>query len=65
MNHKVGVWLDHKSAVIVSTSAGHVSSKTLDDLKSERIPAILARRAVEARRSMNNATASNLTVTTR
>ena len=30
MNHKVGVWLDHKSAVIVSTSAGHVSSKTLE-----------------------------------
>ena len=30
MNHKVGVWLDHKSAVIVSTSAGNVSSKTLE-----------------------------------
>ena len=30
MNQKVGVWLDHKSAVIVSTSAGHVTSKTLE-----------------------------------
>ena len=29
MNQKVGIWLDHKSAVIVSTSAGHVTSKTL------------------------------------
>ena len=30
MNHKVGIWLDHKSAVVVSTSAGHVTSKTLE-----------------------------------
>jgi hypothetical protein len=30
MNQKVGIWLDHKSAVIVSTSAGHVTSKTLE-----------------------------------
>jgi hypothetical protein len=29
MKPKVGIWLDHKSAVIVSTSAGHVTSKTL------------------------------------
>ena len=30
MNQKVGIWLDHKSAVIVSTSAGNVTSKTLE-----------------------------------
>jgi len=30
MNQKVGIWLDHTSAVIVSTSAGHVTSKTLE-----------------------------------
>ena len=30
MNQNVGIWLDHKSAVIVSTSAGHVTSKTLE-----------------------------------
>ncbi len=30
MNQKVGIWLDHKRAVIVSTSAGHVTSKTLE-----------------------------------
>ena len=30
MKPKVGIWLDHKSAVIVSTSAGHVTSKTLE-----------------------------------
>ena len=30
MNQKVGVWLDHKSAIIVSTSAGNVTSKTLE-----------------------------------
>lgn len=30
MNQKVGIWLDHKSAVIVSTSAGHVTTKTLE-----------------------------------
>jgi hypothetical protein len=30
MNQKVGIWIDHKSAVIVSTSAGHVTTKTLE-----------------------------------
>ena len=30
MNHKVGIWIDHKKAVIVSTSADHVSAKTLE-----------------------------------
>ncbi len=30
MNQKVGIWLDHKRAVIVSTSAGNVTSKTLE-----------------------------------
>jgi hypothetical protein len=30
MKHNVGVWIDHKTAVIVSTSAGHITTTTLD-----------------------------------
>lgn len=30
MNHKVGIWIDHKKAVIVSASAGGVTAKTLE-----------------------------------
>lgn len=30
MNHNVGVWIDHKKAVIVSASAGHVIATTLE-----------------------------------
>ena len=30
MNHKVGVWIDHKKAVIVSASADRVAVKTLE-----------------------------------
>ena len=30
MNHKVGVWIDHKKAVIVSASANRVTAKTLE-----------------------------------
>jgi hypothetical protein len=30
MNHKVGIWIDHKRAVIVSASAGGVTTKTLE-----------------------------------
>ena len=30
MNHKVGVWIDHKKAVIVSASADDVTTKTLE-----------------------------------
>ena len=30
MNHKVGIWIDHKKAVIVSASAGRVTAKTLE-----------------------------------
>ena len=29
MNHKVGIWIDHKKAVIVSALAGRVTAKTL------------------------------------
>ena len=29
MSHDVGVWIDHKKAVIVSIAAGHVSTRTL------------------------------------
>ena len=29
MNDKVGVWIDHKKAVIVSASADHVTARTL------------------------------------
>jgi hypothetical protein len=29
MNHKVGIWIDHKKAVIVSASAGRITAKTL------------------------------------
>lgn len=30
MNHRVGIWIDHKRAVIVSASAGGVTTKTLE-----------------------------------
>jgi hypothetical protein len=30
MNHKVGIWIDHKKAVIVSVSTGGITSKTLE-----------------------------------
>jgi hypothetical protein len=30
MNHKVGIWIDHKKAVIVSASARGVTAKTLE-----------------------------------
>ena len=29
MSHDVGVWIDHKKAVIVSIAAGHVTTRTL------------------------------------
>jgi hypothetical protein len=29
MNHKVGIWIDHKKAVIVSASGSSVTAKTL------------------------------------
>jgi len=30
MNHKVGIWIDHKKAVIVFASADRVTAKTLE-----------------------------------
>jgi len=30
MNHRVGIWIDHKRAVIVSASAGRVTTETLE-----------------------------------
>ena len=30
MNHNVGIWIDHKKAVIVSASADRVTAKTLE-----------------------------------
>lgn len=30
MNHRVGIWIDHKKAVIVSASADGVTAKTLE-----------------------------------
>jgi hypothetical protein len=30
VNHTVGIWIDHKRAVIVSVSAGRVTTKTLE-----------------------------------
>ena len=30
MNHKIGIWIDHKKAVIVSASADSVTAKTLE-----------------------------------
>ena len=29
MSHEVGIWIDHKKAVVVTLSAGQVSTKTL------------------------------------
>ena len=35
MNHKIGIWIDHKKAVIVSASANGVTAKTLEsDVRS-------------------------------
>src|SRR5450631_3803665 len=30
MGQRLGIWIDHKNAVIVSTSADHVTTKTLE-----------------------------------
>ena len=30
MNHKVGIWIDHKKAIIVSALADRVTAKTLE-----------------------------------
>jgi hypothetical protein len=30
MSHQVGIWIDHKKAVIVSASAGEVTAKTVE-----------------------------------
>ena len=30
MSHKVGIWIDHKRAVIVTASEGHATARTLD-----------------------------------
>ncbi len=30
MNHKVGIWIDHKRAVIVSAAGGRVTTETLE-----------------------------------
>ena len=30
MNHKVGIWIDHKKAVVVSASGDHVTARTLE-----------------------------------
>ena len=30
MNHKVGIWIDHQKAVIVTASADNVTAKTLE-----------------------------------
>ena len=30
MNHKVGVWIDHQKAVIVSVAADHATARTLE-----------------------------------
>ena len=30
MNHTVGIWIDHRRAVIVSVTAGRVTTKTLE-----------------------------------
>jgi len=30
MSHKVGIWIDHKKAVIVSASANQITTKTLE-----------------------------------
>jgi hypothetical protein len=30
MSQKVGIWIDHRCAIIVSTSANHVTARTLE-----------------------------------
>jgi hypothetical protein len=36
MHHKVGIWIDHKKAVIVSTSADRVTGTTVESRPAER-----------------------------
>ena len=62
MNQKVGIWIDHKSAVIVSALAGHVTTKTLESAVGAH-PRFRASKVLEARRNTSNGTASNLTGT--
>jgi hypothetical protein len=43
MNDKVGIWIDHRKAVIVSASADRISAKTLESrsdalFRSGRVP---------------------------
>ena len=73
MNHKVGIWIDHKKAGIVSASADRVTAKTLES--EVGAPARYSGRAgdptpdgagrpAEARKNTKSATASILTGTT-
>jgi hypothetical protein len=49
MNHKAGIWIDHKKAVIVSVSADCVSAKTLEST-SDRTPVIQVAQVPDGRR---------------
>jgi hypothetical protein len=63
MNHKAGIWIDYKKAVVVSASASGVTAKTLE---SEVGPhtGYSGPQDGEARRNTRTATASILTGTT-
>ena len=73
MNERIGIWIDHKRAVIVSTSADRATATTRPwNLKSDLMPVIqvgqgtrrlTARRTEEARKNTRNATISILTGT--
>ena len=63
MSRNVGVWIDYSRAVIASSSAGQVTTRTLkSDVEGIRIMG--ASRMVEARRSTRSATARTSTGTT-
>ena len=63
MNHKVGIWIDHKKAVIVSASGDRITAETLESdvgplcsaksmqpSRGLRRPAILVMQPIENRR---------------
>ena len=72
MNDKIGIWIDHKQAVIVSTSADRVTAKTVESEVGPHArysgragyPTSEGPRTEEARKNTRNDTISILTGTT-
>ena len=63
MSHKVGIWIDHKKAVIVSASGDRVTAETLGSDVGPHTR-YQARSTAGARKNTRTATANTLTGTT-